>query len=53
MHDTDPAADYEIDPRADIYALGGILYALLTLQAPHPNNKLKEIFQNKIKGNII
>jgi serine/threonine protein kinase len=45
--------DYEIDPRADIYALGGILYALLTLQAPHPNNKLKEIFQNKIKGNII
>ena len=45
--------DYEIDPRADIYALGGILYALLTLQAPHPNNNLKEIFQNKIKGNII
>jgi serine/threonine protein kinase len=45
--------DYEIDPRADIYALGGILYSLLTLQAPLPNNKLKEIFQNKIKGNII
>ncbi|MDD7986111.1 serine/threonine-protein kinase [Lentisphaera marina] len=45
--------DYEIDPRADIYALGGILYALLTLQAPHPSTKLKEIFQDKIKGNII
>ena len=44
----------EIDPRADIYSLGGILYKLLTNQQPIQKGKnIKELLKRVIDGEII
>ena len=42
----------ELDARADIYSLGGILYALLTLRAPVEGESLAEILANVKRGLI-
>lgn len=42
----------EVDERSDIFALGGILYAILTLCPPVRGNSLKELLDNLKTGNI-
>ena len=42
----------EIDKRSDVFALGGILYAILTLNPPIRGNSLKELLDNLKTGNI-
>jgi len=42
----------EVDERSDIYALGGILYAILTLQAPVRGTDIEEVFDKVTKGRI-
>jgi len=41
------------DKRTDIYALGAILYALMTLQDPLPQTTVKERIDATLAGNII
>lgn len=42
----------EIDERADVFALGGILFNLLVLETPHEEMSIKELLRNKIAGRI-
>ncbi|MCM8526729.1 MAG: serine/threonine protein kinase [Lentisphaeraceae bacterium] len=42
--------DGEIDCRADVFALGGILYNILVLETPHCEMNIKELLRNKIAG---
>jgi len=41
------AAGMPVDPRVDIYATGGILYAMLTGQPPHSGKNVMEILNRK------
>jgi serine/threonine protein kinase len=42
----------EIDEQTDIYALGGILYEILTLEKPVQGRDFNELLANIIKGVI-
>src|SRR6185295_14440264 len=42
----------EMDPRSDIFSLGGILYAILTLRPPVEGKTLDEVLQKVISGSI-
>ena len=42
----------DIDQRADVFALGGILYNMLVLDNPHEEMNIKELLRNKIAGKI-
>ena len=41
-----------IDPRSDIYVLGGILYAILTLRAPVAGSTVAEVIDNILASRI-
>lgn len=41
-----------IDARADVYALGGILYSILSLRPPVPRGEFHEMLANVRKGSI-
>lgn len=41
------------DKRSDIYALGAILYSILTQQKPVQGNDVKKIMADTIQGNIV
>jgi hypothetical protein len=47
------AANQPIDPRADIYALGGILYHILTLRPPHEEGEVYEMLEKIKTGKIL
>jgi serine/threonine protein kinase len=40
----------EVDERTDIYALGGILYSILTLHTPFTGNSVDEVFEKVRNG---
>ena len=40
----------QIDPRSDIYVLGAILYAILTLRAPFPGKEFAELIDQIVTG---
>lgn len=42
-----------VDYRADIYALGGILYSILTLRPPIRGDNLKEVLLKIVRGDIV
>jgi hypothetical protein len=42
----------ELDARSDIYSLGGILYAILTLRPPVEGNTLNEVLTKVKKGEL-
>ncbi len=42
----------ELDDRADVFALGGILYSILTLQAPFVTESFNELLELKKRGFI-
>ncbi len=39
-----------IDPRSDIYVLGAILYAILTLRPPYPGKEFGELIEQIVAG---
>jgi serine/threonine protein kinase len=39
-----------IDPRSDIFVLGAILYAILTLRSPYPGKEFGEIIEQIVTG---
>ncbi len=39
-----------INPRSDIYVLGAILYAILTLRAPYPGKEFAELIEQIVNG---
>lgn len=39
-----------IDPRSDIYVLGAILYAILTLRPPYPGKEFGELIEQIVTG---
>lgn len=41
-----------INSQTDVYALGGILYNILSLETPHPELDLKTLFKNKLAGKV-
>jgi serine/threonine protein kinase len=46
------AENLPVDTRADIYALGGILFNILTLHPPHEDAEVYEMLENIKKGRI-
>ena len=40
----------QISPRSDIYVLGAILYAVLTLRAPYPGKEFGELIEQIVSG---
>ncbi len=40
----------QIDPRSDIYVLGAMLYAILTLRAPYPGREFAELIEQIVSG---
>lgn len=42
----------QVDQRADIYAMGGLLYNILTLRLPVIEDDLKELFSKVVAGDI-
>jgi serine/threonine protein kinase len=47
------AANQAIDPRTDIYALGGILYTILALRPPHQEGEVYEMLEHIKAGHIL
>jgi serine/threonine-protein kinase len=47
------AASGEVDTRADVYGLGAVMYALLTLEAPHPHGALDQTLQKVQAGAVV
>lgn len=43
----------EVGPASDIFSLGGILYAILTLRPPVEGDSVKEVFEKLSAGSII
>ena len=41
-----------IDARTDLYGVGGLLYAMLTGQAPHPGKTLEEVLEHVRQGEV-
>jgi eukaryotic-like serine/threonine-protein kinase len=46
------AAGQSVDERADVYALGAILYHVVSGTAPHEGNTLEELVQRVISGDV-
>jgi serine/threonine protein kinase len=42
-----------IDSRSDIYVLGGILYAILTLRPPYPGKEFAELIEQIVNGKFV
>jgi serine/threonine protein kinase len=42
-----------IDPRSDIYVLGAILYAILTLRPPFPGKEFAELIEQIVTGKFV
>lgn len=42
-----------IDPRSDIYVLGAILYAILTLRPPYPGKEFGELIEQIVSGKFV
>lgn len=45
--------NHDKDKRTDIYSLGAILYAMLTLENPIPGDDVHKILEDTLKGEII
>lgn len=45
--------DHTVDTRTDIYALGAILYSILTLRPPVRGDNLKDVLLKIVRGDIV
>ena len=50
LHGTGAAAGGKVDPRSDLFAIGVMLFEMITGSRPHDGDTLKSVVMAKLRG---